>query len=154
MKLNIFVIGLLAAGTTLANAGPVTYDYTGLKFTECSFGTCPANYTSDYLIASFTLSTPPVQDLPGNQNELPFVTNWSISDKLGYFVISSSDPDASAELALFTVGTFGDDFGAEFSANTILPPPGGVASGGSSFFETGDIIDVDTGGGIGWVADA
>ena len=51
MKVPIFVIGLLAAGTTLANADPVTYDYTGLEFTSCSFGTCPVNYTSDYLIA-------------------------------------------------------------------------------------------------------
>ena len=103
---------------------------------------------------SFTVSTPPVPDLDASQNELPFVTKWSISDKLGYFAISSSDPDAANELALFTVSTFGDVFVAEFSANTILPPPGGVASGGSSFSETGDIIDVDTGGGIGWVAES
>jgi hypothetical protein len=133
MKLPILLIGLLAAGTMLASADPVTYDYTGLKFTECTFGTCPANYTSDYLIASFTLSAPPVPNLPNAQNELPFVTAWSISDKLGYFALSSSDPDAASELDLLSGGISGGIFEAEFDANAIGPNsvPG---SGGTTFF--------------------
>ena len=100
MKLPIFVIGLLAAGTPLANADPATYDYTGLQFTQCDFGPCPANHASDYLIASFTLSNPPVPDLDASQNERPFVTKWSISDKLGYLALSSSDPQAATELSV------------------------------------------------------
>jgi hypothetical protein len=95
------------SGTTLANADPATYDYTGPHFTQCDFGPCPANYASDYLIASFTLSNPPVPDLDASQNELPFVTKWSISDKLGYLALSSSDPQAATELALLTFGTSG-----------------------------------------------
>jgi hypothetical protein len=155
MKLPIFVIGLLAAGTPLANADPATYDYTGLQFTQCDFGPCPANYASDYLIASFTLSNPPVPDLDASQNELPFVTKWSISDKLGYLALSSSDPQAATELALLTFGTFGA-FGGEFTATSQGPVPDGGSDSGSSFGISGDGILIDPGNGNGanaWYAD-
>jgi hypothetical protein len=154
MKLPIFVIGLLAAGTTLANADPATYDYTGLHFTQCDLGTCPANYASDYLIASFTVSTPPVPDLDAAQNELPFVTKWSISDKLGYLALSSSDPQAATELALLTFGTFGA-FDGEFTA-TSQGLPGGESVSGASFGISGDGILIDPGSNGGantWDAD-
>lgn len=134
---SIFVIAMLAAGATLANADPATYDYTGPHFAECAFGPCPANYTSDYLIASFTLPAPLGPDVDA-VNELPFVTKWSISDKLGYLALSSSDPQGATELGLLTFDTFGA-LGGEFTASS-QGLPGGASESGSSFGFAGDGI--------------
>ena len=100
------------------------------------------------------MSTPPIPDLDAAQNELPFVTKWSISDKLGYLALSSSDPQAATELALLTFGTFGA-FGGEFTA-TSQGLPGVESDSGSSFGISGDgiLIDPGTDGGANtWDAD-
>lgn len=88
---------LWSAAARSANASPVTYDYVGSPFTTCSYGTCPANYTSDYLIASVTFASA----LPANlalTNETSSLIGWTIQDALGYFSYSSSNPATSTYL--------------------------------------------------------
>jgi PEP-CTERM motif len=81
-----------------ANAD-VIYDYTGTPFTRCgSSPDCPADYTSDYIIASITLAAPLAPNLPLT-DELSSLIAWTISDSLGNFSFSSTDPDAAAEVS-------------------------------------------------------
>lgn len=70
----------------------VTYNYVGNTFTNCTFGPCPSNYTSDYITASLTFSTALAPNLPTFSDVSATLTGWSIRDALGYFSYSSSDP--------------------------------------------------------------
>lgn len=89
---------LLWVGTAVQSANAtVIYDYTGNPFTLCTYGDCPADYTSDYIIASISFAAPLAPNLPFT-NELSSVTAWRIGDALGYFSYSSTDPNAATEL--------------------------------------------------------
>jgi hypothetical protein len=76
------------------------YDYTGSTFTLCTYGPCPANYTSDYLIASISFSAP-LGDSMSLTDELPTLTGWTIGDALGNFFYSSSNPSTQTYLTGF-----------------------------------------------------
>ena len=89
----VLMIGLAASS---ARAG-TTYYYTGSPFTTCSYGACPANYTSDYLIASITFAAPLAPGLPYT-NETAALTGWTLKDALGYFSYSSSNPNTASYL--------------------------------------------------------
>jgi hypothetical protein len=79
----------------------VVYTYTGTPFTRCgSSPNCPANYTSDYILASISFAAPLPANLPLTP-ELSSLTAWSIRDALGNFSFSSTDPNAAAELTAF-----------------------------------------------------
>ena len=76
----------------------LTYNYRGTPFTRCgSSPNCPANYASDYIIASISLAAPLTPNLPLT-GELSSLTAWTISDALGSFSFSSTDSAAAAEL--------------------------------------------------------
>jgi hypothetical protein len=99
MKLHtLLTITVFAAALpALRSANVVTYEYKGNFFTRCSNGTCPANYTSDYIIASVTFNAPVGNSLP-LASQLSSITAWTIQDALGYFYFSSTDTNAAAEL--------------------------------------------------------
>jgi len=82
---------------TAAFGGTITYGYTGSPFTACTFGTCPANYTSDYIIASISFAAPLAANLPLTE-ESAALTGWTFGDALGNFSYSSSDPSTAAYL--------------------------------------------------------
>ncbi len=129
---------------TQGGATTKTYQYTGSPFTACSVGTCPSNYTSDYLMASLTFSAA----LPANlasTNELtsPNLLAWSIGDALGYVSFSSADAKAASELMILTLSTDSNgnivDYGmvtnlTVFPAAAVANPP--VGSGVSLTAET------------------
>lgn len=86
--------GLLLAlvGTCLAvpsAKADVIYQYTGNAFTDCSFGPCPANFTSDYVVASISFAAPLTPNLPLT-DLTSSLTAWSIGDAFGNFLYSSS----------------------------------------------------------------
>ncbi len=105
----------MPASTTGA---PVTYYYTGQPFSQCDgdapplgAGPCPPSsfYTSDYEIASLTLSAP----LAPNLSNVDLATSsnliaWTIGDALGLVSFSSTDANASAELQDLLLSTDGN----------------------------------------------
>jgi hypothetical protein len=106
--LVVVAMGAFSAG---AFGGPVTYtyNYTG-NTVFCSYGTCPANITSDYATASVTLNTPALPNVvtnwfaPANQQ---FLVSWAFGDALGYIQLASTDPNASSEATFIAFnGTF------------------------------------------------
>jgi hypothetical protein len=76
------------------------YAYTGNLFTVCSFGSCPANYTSDYLIATISFAGPLAPNLPLTDLTAS-LTGWTLKDALGYFSFSSKDPNTANYLTGF-----------------------------------------------------
>jgi hypothetical protein len=87
--------GMLAAATillcvacTAAFGGSITYNYAGIPFTICSYGPCPGNFTSDYVIASATFASPLASNLPLT-DLTSSLTGWTIGDALGNFAYSS-----------------------------------------------------------------
>ena len=93
------IAALLSAS---AFGGSITYNYTGHNFFTCSFGTCPANFRSDYITASVTLNNPLGLNQPltnylaaGNTQNL---LSWTLGDHLGLFAFSSNDANSSNEL--------------------------------------------------------
>ncbi len=64
-----------------------TYLYTGTPFTICTYGPCPANFTSDYITASITFATP-LGSIPTITPETPLA--WTLGDAFGNFSFSSS----------------------------------------------------------------
>jgi hypothetical protein len=72
-----------------AFGGSITYNYTGTPFNDCTYGTCPSNYTSDYIVASATFAAPLVANLPLT-NLTSSLTGWTIGDALGNFSYSST----------------------------------------------------------------
>lgn len=90
---TLVCIGIAAPA---ASAG-VIYDYIGSAFTACTYGPCPANYTSDYIIASISFAAPLTPSLPLT-NEYAAVTAWTIGDALGNFAYSSSNQSTAAYL--------------------------------------------------------
>ena len=99
-----------------ANAD-VTYDYTGTFFSRCgSSPNCPANYTSDYIIASISLAAPLPDSLPLT-DELSSLTAWRIGDALGNFSFSSTDPNAATELMNFANGCTDMSFSTDQNGN-------------------------------------
>jgi len=88
---------LIVTLCTAAFGGTITYDYIGTPFSVCSYGTCPANYTSDYIIASISFAAPLVPNLPLT-DESAALTGWTIGDALGNFAYSSSNPTTATYL--------------------------------------------------------
>jgi len=90
---------------TAALAGTVTYYYTGSNFTTCTYGTCPANYTSDHIVASVSFDSLLAANLPlTNYFSSPHLLGWTLGDALGYFSESSVDANAAAELTDLIIG--------------------------------------------------
>lgn len=63
-----------------------TYIYTGTPFTICTYGPCPANFTSDYITASLTFASP-LGYIPTLTTVTPI--SWTLGDALGNFSYSS-----------------------------------------------------------------
>jgi hypothetical protein len=98
-----------APGTGTQTSPVVTYRYTGSPFTGCSYGTCPANYTSDYIAASLTFSAALPPNLPlTNELSSPNLVAWTVGDALGYFSYSSADTNAATELPTLSLSTDGN----------------------------------------------
>lgn len=114
--LAITVFG--AALPVLRSANNVTYEYKGDFFTRCSNGTCPANYASDYLIATVTFNAPLGNSLPlaGQSSSL---IAWTIHDALGYFNLSSTDPNAASELVNLTGKPADMSFSTDSNGNIV-----------------------------------
>ena len=98
----LFPAALLWIGIAAPSANAdITYDYVGNPFTRCSFGPCPVNYTSDYIIASISFSAPLGDNLPLT-DETSSLTAWTLSDADGYFSFSSTGTTALMGLLLST----------------------------------------------------
>ena len=80
----------------------ISYSYKGNSFTDCDSNAppagaapCPANWMSDYDIASITLSAPFAGNLSSvNPTTLPSFLAWTIADNQGYASFSSANPGA------------------------------------------------------------
>jgi hypothetical protein len=104
-----------------------TYSYVGSPFNECNGvgpanGACPANYASDYIIASATFDAPLGPSLSSvNEASAPNLLAWTIGDFLGYTAFSSSDQNVSAELTslLFSTDSGGAITGWTMTAKTL-----------------------------------
>jgi len=93
------ILLLMGMAVPFVNADTI-YDYTGTTFTLCTYGPCPANYTSDYLIASISFSAP-LSDSMSLTDVFPTLTGWTIGDALGNFFYSSSNPGTATYLTGF-----------------------------------------------------
>ena len=120
---------------------PVTYSYTGSSFSECNGvtgpanGNCPANYTSDYILASFGFSAPLDANLSSvDESSSPNLAAWTIRDALGYSFFSSEDPNAAAELVALTLST--NSAGKIVAWNIQISDFTHGESGGTGFFMT------------------
>lgn len=90
----------LLGWVTPVQATPLTYDYTGTLFTFCGFGcpgsshpgNVPADWASDYVLASITFAAPLAPNLPLT-DESASLTAWTIKDALGHFSLSSAAGD-------------------------------------------------------------
>lgn len=94
------VIVILQFIATPVQASPVTYVYTGNQFTWCTYGcaaNAPANWASDYIIASISFNAPLAPNMPLTDLTAS-LTAWTLRDALGYFSYSSSDPDTAGYL--------------------------------------------------------
>lgn len=92
-----------AAACAATFGGTITYNYQGATFDRCGHGGCPANYTSDFDLASLTFSNP----LAANLSSADVTSNllsWNIGDSLGYSAFSSSTVGA-AQVLLSTNGS-------------------------------------------------
>src|SRR5262245_34899274 len=86
---------LVLIGITATSAkADVVYNYKGNPFSVCSFGTCPPDFTTDYITASLSFANPLGANLSG-EDVSGALTAWSISDALGFLNFSSSDPNSS-----------------------------------------------------------
>jgi hypothetical protein len=74
-----------------------TYNYVGSPFNACTYGTCPGNYTSDYITASISFAAPLAPNLPLT-NVTSSLAAWSIGDALGNFLYSSGNPSTTGYL--------------------------------------------------------
>src|SRR6185437_14921586 len=79
---------LCVALVTPSAKADTTYIYTGTPFTTCTYGPCPANFTSDYITASITFASP-LGYIPTLTAETPL--SWTIGDAFGNFSFSSSN---------------------------------------------------------------
>lgn len=79
----LFCVGLVAPSAK----ADTTYIYTGTPFTICTYGPCPANFTSDYITASITFASP-LGSIPSLTPETPI--SWTLGDAFGNFFYSSS----------------------------------------------------------------
>lgn len=117
---------LVLAVCTSAFGGSITYNYIGNTFNECNGiaapnGACPANYATDYIVASTTFSTPLVGNLStANLASSSNFLGWTIGDSLGYTSFSSTDTNASAELTnlIFSTSSAGGITGWTMTAAT------------------------------------
>lgn len=130
----------------------ISYAYTGNDFTVCSAGPCPADYTSDYIIASISFADPLGDDL-SNVNGLPTLTAWSIADELGYFSASSTAPVYN-DLTILSISTnnTGDITGWFMGYNSFGPT--GVPGITTNSSDTEDALFTCDGCGSGFEASA
>src|SRR5580658_4598053 len=102
---------LMLGVCTAALASSITYNYIGNTFNECNGypfpnGACPANYATDFIIASATFSTPLAGNLSAaNLASSPNLPPWAIGDSLAFKSFSSTDTNGSAELTNFIFST-------------------------------------------------
>ena len=94
----VAVAGILQFTAPSAQADPVTYLYTGSLFEFCGYGcpeSAPADWASDYILASLTFDAPLPPNLPLTEvlssPGLPGLVSWTMSDFLGTFSLSSAD---------------------------------------------------------------
>ena len=130
--------GITLLCTAAFGSTPATYSYTGSPFDRCNGtnsvnGNCPANFTSDYIAASFTFSTPLAANLSSaNEASSPNLAAWSVHDALGYASFSSSDANAAAELVKLSLSTNGN--GAIVGWNVQISNFVMGEQGGTGFF--------------------
>jgi hypothetical protein len=164
MKLRtLLTIAIFATALpALRSANVVTYQYKGNFFTRCSNGTCPADYTSDYIVASVTFSGPLGNSLP-LASQLSSVTVWTIQDALGYFHFSSTDTNAAAELvnlsgkpADMSFSTDGNGGIVDYVVNAQNPLAVAIIINptftGGSGLQIADTMLINTGTSTGWTA--
>lgn len=88
---------LLWIGTARSANASTTYEYIGSPFTTCTYGSCPGNFTSDYIIASISFAAPLAPNQP-ETDEYAALTAWTIGDALGNFFYSSTNPATASYL--------------------------------------------------------
>src|SRR5262245_59862411 len=74
----------------------VIYNYKGNPLSVCSIGTCPPDFSTDFITASLSFANP----LGANLTSVDVsgsLTAWSISDSLGLLNFSSSDLNSSLQ---------------------------------------------------------
>ena len=108
MKICPPLHAVVLLGVEMVLAGPsakadVIYEYTGTPFTTCTYGTCPTDFTSDYIIATISFADPLAANLP--EGDVTSYTGWTIGDALGNFLYSSSNPSTSGYLTGFPPGS-------------------------------------------------
>jgi hypothetical protein len=131
---------LMLGVCTAALASSITYNYIGNTFNECNGypfpnGACPANYATDFIIASATFSTPLAGNLSAaNLASSPNLLAWTIGDSLAFTSFSSTDTNASAELTNFIFST---NFAGGISGWTMTAETDGFTKGASGNSELG-----------------
>lgn len=98
---------LVWAGIAVPSASADTiYNYTGTPFVLCGYGcgpfsvnlpndpnNAPANWASDYIIASVSFANPLAANLTFTDDTLSLLTGWAMKDALGFFSLSSAAGD-------------------------------------------------------------
>jgi len=106
----LFTVILVWAGIGAPSASADTiYNYTGSQFVVCGYGcgpfstdllndpnNAPANWASDYIIASISFANPLGANLTFADNTFSLLTAWTMKDALGYFSLSSAAGDVLA----------------------------------------------------------
>ena len=104
----------LAVALCSATFGSTTYTYNDTGNTVyCSYGTCPANITSDYATASVTLNAPALPIAAPNflaPNNQQYLVSWAVGDALGNIKLASTDADASSELVTLAFNGTGTNY--------------------------------------------
>ncbi len=96
----------ISVAATAAKAD-VIYNYKGNLLSVCSFGTCPPDFTTDYLLASLSFANPLGANL-SNEDVSGALTAWSMLDALGLLSFSSSDPNSNLIGPILSTNAAGD----------------------------------------------
>ena len=95
---KVWVILALCTAATAAFGSSITYNYTGNPFTTCTFGSCPADFTSDYIQAMVILTQPATRSIQGGATVSNYLTapnsqylvSWIIVDQFNFQFSSST----------------------------------------------------------------